>query len=148
MKCEKGLADGAEPRLVAQEIVAKAVNLERLFRHGAFGVDVLVIGPAGRHVVEQLHRADFDDAVAFGGFKARWFRCRGRFHAFSVSDMADQGQDIARLVEARSRVSMMWVARSRFSASGIWRARMRREMVLGHAGAGKDAGALQGRAGR
>ena len=62
-----------EHGLVAQEVIAQAVHLERLFRHRAFGVDVLVIGPAGRQVVQQLDRADFDDAVALGRFEAGGF---------------------------------------------------------------------------
>jgi hypothetical protein len=70
---EKRLSDLGEFRLVAQEIIAKAVNLERLFWHQAFGADVLVIGFASRQVVKQFDRANFDDAVALRRLKPRGF---------------------------------------------------------------------------
>ena len=60
-----------EHRLVAQEIVAQPVHLERLFGHRALGVDVLVIGVAGRDMAVQFDRADLDDPVAGFGVKAR-----------------------------------------------------------------------------
>jgi hypothetical protein len=76
---EESAANDAKHRFVAQEVIAQAVNFERFFRDGAFGVDVLVIGAAGGHVVEQLHRANFHDAVAFRGFKARGFGIKNDF---------------------------------------------------------------------
>ena len=45
----------------------------RFLRHVALGIDVDMKGAPGRQMVEQLHRADFNDAVALcriepGGF--------------------------------------------------------------------------------
>jgi hypothetical protein len=70
---EEGLAYVFENRVVSQEIVAEAMDLEGGGGHGAHRVYVLVIGLAGGQVVEKLDRADFDDAVAFAGFKAGGF---------------------------------------------------------------------------
>ncbi len=50
------------------------MHLERPFRHGAFGVDILVIGAAGWHVVDQLDPADLHDPVAGERVKAGGFR--------------------------------------------------------------------------
>ena len=55
------------------------MHLERFFGHGAFGVDVLVIGAARGHFVEQFYRADFNDAVALAGFKACRFSIKNNF---------------------------------------------------------------------
>ena len=65
--------DLGEDRLVAQEFLAQPVNLERLLRHVAFRVDILVIGPPGGHVIEQLDPADLDDAVASLGVESGGF---------------------------------------------------------------------------
>ena len=48
---------------VAQEIIAQTMHRERFRRHGTFRVDILVIGVARGHVIEQFHRADFHNAV-------------------------------------------------------------------------------------
>ena len=58
------VSDGGEDRLFRKSLGGKAMNLERLGRHVAFGVDILMIDPARRHVVHQLDAADFHDPVA------------------------------------------------------------------------------------
>ena len=78
-KGEEIAGDGGENRLAAQEIIAEAMHVKRLFRHGALGVDVLVIDAAGGQVVVQLDRADFDDAVAFGGLEPGGFGIKDDF---------------------------------------------------------------------
>lgn len=83
---EKGLPDPGKDRLVAQrhpasngfagglqDVVADAVHLECANGHAAFGVDVLVVGAPRRQVIEQLDRADLDDAVALGGLEPGGF---------------------------------------------------------------------------
>ena len=70
---QKVLGDSSEQGLITQKIVAKAVHFERTLRHGSLRVDILVIGAARGHVVYQLNRADFDNAIAVfrletGGF--------------------------------------------------------------------------------
>lgn len=71
---DEGLTDGREFRFVAQEIVAQAVDLKRLFRHGAFGVDILVIGSAGRDMPDEFDSPDLHNAVAGFRIEARCFR--------------------------------------------------------------------------
>ena len=70
---QERLGDVRKHRLVGQESLADAVHGEGFLGHVALRVDVLVIGAAGRDVVEQFHRADFHDPVAVvraepGGF--------------------------------------------------------------------------------
>ena len=62
------VGDRGELGLVAQELVADAVDLERVLVAVALGVQVEVLVVAGELAGDQLHAADFDDAVAgFGG---------------------------------------------------------------------------------
>ena len=70
---QKRLPNRLENGLIAQEIIAKAVDVKRVLWHRSLWVDVLVVGFAGRQVVEQLDRAYFDDSIAFGGLKASGF---------------------------------------------------------------------------
>ena len=56
--------DVGEGRLVGQERVGQAVDVERALGDGALRVAVAVEGPARRDVVEELHRADLDQPVA------------------------------------------------------------------------------------
>ena len=65
-KVEKRRGDGAEQRLIAQEIIAQPMNRKGIGWHGALRVDVLVIGFTSWNVVPQLDRADFHDAVSGG----------------------------------------------------------------------------------
>ena len=65
------LYDGA--RVLAEEVIAQAMHVERFFRHQALGVDVLVIDAPRGHFVEQFDRANFDDAVALARLKAGGF---------------------------------------------------------------------------
>ena len=58
---------------VAQELVADAVHLERVFVAVALRVDVVVQVVAGELAVEQLHATDLDDAVAVVGRQAGGF---------------------------------------------------------------------------
>ena len=59
--------------LVAQEFVADAVHPQRVFVAVALRVEVEVQVVAGELAVEQLHTADFNDAVAAFGGQARGF---------------------------------------------------------------------------
>ncbi len=63
--------DLVEDRVGRQELGGEAVDVERLHRHVAARVDVLVIDAAGGDVVDQLDGADLHDAVAFLGLDAR-----------------------------------------------------------------------------
>jgi dephospho-CoA kinase len=53
----------APPDLQRARVLSRPGMTESLFRHRAFGVDILVVGVAGWQVVEQFDRANFDDAV-------------------------------------------------------------------------------------
>ena len=61
---DESLRDGREDGFVGKERVTDTVDGESLFRHGAFGVDILVIGAPGGHLMPQFHRPDLDDAMA------------------------------------------------------------------------------------
>jgi hypothetical protein len=61
---EKLVHDVPEQRLVGEKLRGKAMNRERLLRHVAFRIDVAVKELSGRHPVEDLDAADFDDAIA------------------------------------------------------------------------------------
>ena len=49
------------------------MNIESLPGHRPLRVDVLVIDPTGRHVVQQFDRADLDDPVALLGVETGGF---------------------------------------------------------------------------
>jgi hypothetical protein len=117
------------------------VHLERLARHAAFGVDVLVIGAAGGQVVEQLDRADFDDAVAFGGLKPGGFGVENDFtHGYPALICRPTGPGRG-AGGFKAGVSMMWVGAGALFASGIWRARIASNSARS-CRAGQNAGAL------
>ena len=60
--------DLGENWLVGQKIVADAVNLERARIDLTLGIDVTMEVPAAQATIEQLHAADFDDAMPGGRF--------------------------------------------------------------------------------
>ncbi len=62
-----------EQRLVLEELDRQAVNLEGLFRHVAFRIEVAVKRLAGRKPIDELDAADFDHAIALEGIKAGGF---------------------------------------------------------------------------
>ena len=62
----KSSTTSANTGCVAQEGGGQAVHLLRVGRHVALGIEVAVEEAAGRHVVEQLERADLDHPVAVG----------------------------------------------------------------------------------
>jgi hypothetical protein len=64
------LRNGGKDRLVGEEGVGEAMDLEGALGHRPLGVDVLMEGAAGRAIVDQLDAADLDDAVAAIGFDA------------------------------------------------------------------------------
>ena len=103
------------------------------------GIDVGVEHPPGRHVVDELDRAELDDAVAGvgvepGGLGVEHDLTHG---AASVLIRASNDRTPARAASRPSPVSMTKSARARFSASGSCRARMRSSSCRRHAGAGQ-----------
>ena len=56
-----------------EQIRANSVDAKGLGRHGALGIDVLMIRPPGRHVIQKLNSTDFNDPVAFMRLKAGGF---------------------------------------------------------------------------
>ena len=70
---EKIAGDCGENGLVSQKFIPQPMHLEGRLGHGALGVDILVIGFAGGHVIPQLERTDFHDAITAFRLKAGGF---------------------------------------------------------------------------
>ena len=70
---QKVLHDVIEARLVGQEFVGDAVHLDRAGIDLPVGLQILMVVIAGEAAVDQLHAADFDDAVPLGGLQAGGF---------------------------------------------------------------------------
>ncbi len=69
-------------RLVGQEFAGKTMHGESFRRHVALGVDVPVKGLAGRHPVEDLDTADFDQPIAAQRVEAGGFGIEDDFTHF------------------------------------------------------------------
>ena len=68
-----------EQRLVGQELAGKPVHGESFRRHVAFRIDVDVKGLTGRHPVENLDTADFDQPIAAQRVEAGGFGIENDF---------------------------------------------------------------------
>src|SRR5690348_5273051 len=135
---EKLLHHLVEQRLVRQELGREAVNRKGFGRHLPLRIDVAVKGLTGRHAVDQLDTADFDQAVAAQGIEAGGFGVEDDFaHGLPERIAANQARRCgiltasARMSRMRARtgsspcdVSTTKSARLRYSASGICRATM------------------------
>ena len=66
-KARNSSATSAKTGLSARNAAVRPCTATASGRHLALGVDVGVEGPAGRHVVDELDRADLDDPVAGAG---------------------------------------------------------------------------------
>ena len=124
MKATKSAATSAKRGLSRRKSSPRPCTSKALGRHRAFGVEILVVDPAGRHVVEKLDRADLDDAVAFGGLETGGFgveddfthrgsfsfaiRCctavRGRFKRQRLDDMSRRGRAFRRPASGGARI--------------------------------------------
>ena len=62
-----------EARLGREELDGEPVHLVGLLRHVALGVEVAMPHPPRRDAVEQLYRADLDDAMTRGWIEPRGF---------------------------------------------------------------------------
>ena len=70
-KCEKTVGDLRKTGFAGKFRGVNAVNLHRLRRHVAFGIDIFVEGDAGRDAVDHLDATDLDDAMPLGGVQPR-----------------------------------------------------------------------------
>ena len=86
---EKIPGNVGELRLVRELLVGDAVNLNGAGINLASGIDVLLVTVIARPPVNQLHAADFDDAVAFGGFEASGFGIENNLSQVNVSILVD-----------------------------------------------------------
>ena len=138
-----------------QELVATGHGREGLARHVALGIEVDVVGLAGRDVVDQLDAADLDQPVALVGSRPVVSVSRTISRIASTRDARGSAErGCRRQVPARGRplasaprrcprpVSMTKSARRALFASGIWRARMAVEASPRHARPGQHALAL------
>jgi hypothetical protein len=73
-KFKQTICDFREYRFRTQKVVAQAVHGEGIGGHGAFGIDILMIVPTGRHVMHQFDGADFHDPVPGCGIESSGFR--------------------------------------------------------------------------
>ncbi len=71
---EEIVGDGREERLARQKGARQAVHGERLLRHVALRIEIMVQRLAGRNAVQQFDAADLDHAVAGTRIEARRFR--------------------------------------------------------------------------
>ena len=92
---EEAVHHGGEERMLGQEFLAQAVNAEGFFRHVALGVDVDVIVPPGRDVIDQFDARDLDHAIAALGVEAGGFRIE--------NDFAHMVQPVARIARLSAR---------------------------------------------
>ncbi len=115
-----------EERLVGEELGGQAVDVERLDRHVAFGIEIDVEGLPGRDAVEYLDAADLHQPVAGERVEARGL---GVEHDLTHRDVPSAALPAAfppRRGHGRGHapVSIRKSARRRFSRSGICRARI------------------------
>ena len=75
------VGDLGKARLVAQELVAEAMDTKRFLGHRPLGVKVFVEVPAGRNVVDQFDRTDLDHPVPGQGVEAGGFGIEDDFAA-------------------------------------------------------------------
>ena len=78
-KVEKLGVDLRKDRLILQHVGRQTVHGNRFGRDIAFGVDILVIGLAGRHLVHQFNTADLNQAIAFRRLHPRGFGIKNNF---------------------------------------------------------------------
>ena len=132
-----------EQRFVGEELAGKTMHGECFSRHVALGIEMPMKGLAGRHPVENLDTADFNQPVAAQRVEARGFGIENDFaHQLQAAGndeevMTNQDRRCGiltaslRMSRIRARtgsrpceVSTTKSARLRFSASGSCRARM------------------------
>ena len=68
-----------EQRLVLEKFVGQAVDRQRLGRHAALGIEVLVERLTGGNPVDQFDAADLDQAIALKWIETRRFRIEHNF---------------------------------------------------------------------
>ncbi len=68
---QKFLDHLGEERLVGEELPGKTMHGKRFSRHVALGIEIPMKGLAGRHPVENLDAADFNQPVAAQRVEAR-----------------------------------------------------------------------------
>src|SRR5689334_1928335 len=119
-----------EAGLVGQEQVGEPVHFLRLERHVPLGVEVAMEVAAGFDAVEHLDATDFDDAVPAHRVQTSGLGVE--------NNLTHQRNYLAPATPRQARISRTWPsvvdrsppvsitksARSRFSASGNWRARI------------------------
>jgi hypothetical protein len=76
---EKLIDHVTEQRFVGEEFGRQPVNLKCLLRHRTFGIDVTMEDLTGRHAVEDLDAADFDQPIAAQRVKPCGFRIENDF---------------------------------------------------------------------
>ena len=91
-----GSATRGEDRLVGEEGLGEAVDVECALRHRALRVDVGVEGAPGRELVDELDAADLDDAVARGRIGAGGLGVEDDLAHASASGPGRPGEHAAR----------------------------------------------------
>src|SRR5579863_6647925 len=131
-------------RLVRKKLAREPVHGEGLRRHVPLGIEITMKGLPGRHTVEDLDTANFDQPIATQGIEAGGFGIENDFaHGMKEPPRTDEREQTnqgrrgvilaasTRMSRIRARtgsrpceVSTTKCARCLFSASGICRARM------------------------
>ena len=99
MNSRKSSTTSAKNGLSERNSAGKAMHGKGFRRHVAFRIDVAVKGLAGRHAVEHLDAADFDQPVAAQGIKAGGF---GIENDFAHDDQKTAGKRRIRSAAAAS----------------------------------------------
>ena len=79
MNSRNSSTTSANSGLVGQEFAGQAMHGKGFRRHVALGIDVPVKGLAGRHAVEDLDTADFDQPIAAQRIEAGGFGIENDF---------------------------------------------------------------------
>ena len=102
-----------EQRLVLEKLIGQAVDRQRLGRHAALGIEVLVECLAGGYPVDQLDAADLDQAITVKWIETRRLRIEHDFaHEASgagavvlPSPLLSSGSRAGRFADARLRIT-------------------------------------------
>src|SRR5262245_45213499 len=124
---EEVAGDGGKQWLAFQELGRQAMDGLGVGRHLPLGIDIGMKGPAARNMVDELDRAEFDDAVTLGMVDAGGLGVENDLAHYDESPRDSTSiiwRTCACAKSSPRSLSTMQSARARFSGSGSWRVRI------------------------